>query len=87
MQTVSWNDFPITLRRVRQQNGLTQLKVADLLGYDRIHIWRLEHGRRRPSKAFLHAFVRVCPPKEADVRLWTAFERMLEYRLEDADLN
>ena len=51
---VGWTDFARFLQQVRRRRGLSQEKLAEVLGCDRTYIWRLEHSRNRPSRIFVH---------------------------------
>lgn len=44
-----WNLFRINLRALRRDRKLTQAKVADAIGVDRVTYARWETGERRPS--------------------------------------
>lgn len=80
MRPVTWQDFASLLRRSREQQGLSQSELGSLMGCHRIHIWRLEHGRRRPSKVFLKSLPHVCALQPQDEELLAAFEQLIEYR-------
>lgn len=41
--------FGKALRRLREEKGLTQEKLAELADVDRTYIYRLETGKRSPS--------------------------------------
>lgn len=53
-QQVTWEEFGRFILYVRRRRGLSQERLARSLGCDRTYIWRLEHGRNRPSNIFLH---------------------------------
>jgi transcriptional regulator with XRE-family HTH domain len=79
---VTWEDFGPFLRRLRVLHGLSQARLAQHLGCHRIHIYRLEHGSRHPSKVLLRA-LRHTPtltPTSADCERLGHFELLLEYR-------
>lgn len=56
-----WSMFSAFLRETRRRHGLTQESLAELLGCQRIHIWRLEHGKRRPSITLLRLLATTLP--------------------------
>ena len=43
-------DFGATLRRLREQRGLSQAGLAKLAGYDHSYVGRLEAGTRQPTR-------------------------------------
>lgn len=53
-QRIEWADFGHFLIEVRRRRGLSQERLAALLGCHRISVWRIEHGQRRASGLFLH---------------------------------
>jgi len=42
-------DFPVALRRLRQEKGMSQENLASIAGLHRTHISLLECGKRSPS--------------------------------------
>lgn len=48
---------PVTCRRVREQAGLTQNEVAELLGVERSTVTRYESGTRKPRGTVRLAYV------------------------------
>lgn len=52
-------DLGRTLAGWRQEAGLTQAALADALALDRVHLWRLEKGRRRTRASTLEEIARV----------------------------
>ena len=63
-RAVTWQDFGKFLQHVRRRRGISQERLALLLGCHRTHIWRLEHGKNRPSNVFLHCLKGACPLME-----------------------
>ncbi|WP_189170296.1 helix-turn-helix domain-containing protein [Pilimelia anulata] len=51
-EQVDWTAFGRLLRDLRRRRGLTQLQLADRLGYHHTQISRLESGRRQPGEDF-----------------------------------
>ena len=51
---VRWQDFPGFMQRMRRRRGLSQQRLAELLGCDRTYICKLEHAQNCPSAVFLH---------------------------------
>ena len=49
----SWKEFGPFLQHVRRR-GISQGALAQMLKCHRTYIWRLEHGRNRPSSIFLN---------------------------------
>lgn len=86
MSRVTWQDFGRCLQQARVRRGLSQEHLAELLGCHRIHIWRLEHAARRPSKRFLRSLHQACPVF-TDSRLQLAFEQMAEYRCDYVEVD
>lgn len=58
-RTVTWEEFGLFLRRLRRRRGLSQERLAALLGCHRITVWRMEKGDERPSVLFLRGIERV----------------------------
>ncbi len=77
--TATWRDFGPFLQRVRRRRGISQETLADSLGCHRTHIWRLEHGRNRPSRIFLHSLGLTCALTMEEVERLAAFEQLREY--------
>jgi transcriptional regulator with XRE-family HTH domain len=75
-QTVAWQDFGPFLRKLRQRRGISQENLALMLGCHRTYIWRLEHGRNRPSRIFLHNLKLTCHLAPAEITLFTLFEQL-----------
>src|SRR5271165_3878226 len=72
----SWQEFPHFLRRIRTRQGLSQEKLAAILGCGREHIWRLEHGQRVPSRQLLFLLARSCPLTETEKKSALDFARL-----------
>lgn len=83
---VNWGDFGRFLQRVRRRQGLSQERLAQLLGCHRTYLWRLEHGRNRPSSVFLHALRHSCDLAPHDADLLVAFMQLREYHLTELEL-
>ncbi len=83
MGRVTWMDFGRLLRQMRERAGLSQERLASLVGCDRTHIWRLEHGKRHPSRVLLRALARLMDPTPAERRMLVAFDQMLEHHDEE----
>jgi transcriptional regulator with XRE-family HTH domain len=74
-------DFGSFLRRIRTQQGLSQKQVAKKIGCGRIYIWRLEQGKRHPSRLFLHALgTSGLIRNTADQQFLKTLEQVIEYR-------
>ena len=69
--------FGAFLRRARKRQGFSQKRLAHRLGYGENHIYRLERGTRRPSRAFFHALLEACPPQADEDSMVLAFQQML----------
>jgi transcriptional regulator with XRE-family HTH domain len=82
LERVTWSDFGRFLLGMRRRQGLSQERFAQLLGCHRTYLWRLEHGRNRPSSLFLHALLHSCNRAPQDVHFLAIFIRMREYRLD-----
>ena len=83
---LSWKDFGGTMRRLRLHEHLSQDRLAEVLGYHRTYIWRLENGQRRPSRSFIHALAYTCQLTEEDKTTLSAFEQMIEYGCNDGEI-
>ncbi|SRR5579871_84390 len=73
-------DFRRWLQRTRRQQGLSQAKLAALMGCTANYIWRLEKGERHPSKEFLQLLRYKLPLTTADMPVLEAFLQMMQYR-------
>ena len=83
---VSWQMFGKVLLRVRRRQGLSQERLAQLLGCSRNYIWRLEQGRNRPSRMFLHHLKNTCTLTSQDLRILAGFIKLHEYRCDELEL-
>ncbi len=86
MTQITRKDFGPFLRRLRTRQGLSQEKLAEMMGCSRIHIWRLEQGERYPSRVFLRLLGSqglIC--NTADQQVLKAFEQVIEYRWDGND--
>jgi transcriptional regulator with XRE-family HTH domain len=83
---VSWQTFGEVLRRLRKRQGLSQERLAHLLGCDRTYIWRLEQGRNHPSRMFLHHLRNTCAVTAQDSRLLLGFMQLHEYHCDELEL-
>src|SRR5262245_1280013 len=54
LHDVGWAEFARFLQQMRRRRGLSQERLAQVLGCDRTYIWRLEHSRNHPSRIFMH---------------------------------
>jgi DNA-binding XRE family transcriptional regulator len=82
---ITWRDFGNLLQRIRSRQGLSQERLAHLLGCHRTYLWRLEHGRNRPSSIFLHALLLHCNPTTQDAHLLARFMQMRDYHLNELE--
>lgn len=85
---ITWDDFGPFLRRIRKNHCISQEHLARHLGCHRVHIYRLEHGSRHPSKVLLR-LLRHVPPLAltlADSQQLDLFELLLEYRCSALDV-
>lgn len=83
---VSWQTFGEVLRRLRKRQGLSRERLAKLLGCDRTYIWRLESGRSRPSRMFLHHLRNTCVVTDQDSRILLGFMQLHEYHCNELEL-
>ncbi len=81
---VTWLDFGIILHQARIAQDLSQEQLAERVGCHRTYIWKLEQGKSRPSKKFLHILTYECPALRGDLTLFATFALMAAYRLEDS---
>jgi transcriptional regulator with XRE-family HTH domain len=72
-----WSDFGEFLRATRLRQGLTQQSLAAVLGCQRIHIWRLEHGKRRPSITLLRLVAATLPVTSDEQAVLITYERLI----------
>ena len=77
--TVTWHDFGPFLQRLGRRRGLSQETLAERLGCHRTYIWRLEHGRNRPSRIFQHSLGLTCALTVEEAALLAAFEQLRAY--------
>lgn len=75
-QELTWQEFGSFLRKLRQRRGISQEKLAAMLGCHRTYIWRLEHGRNHPSNIFLHNLKLTCAMSLAEIDLFAQFEQL-----------
>lgn len=75
---VTWRDFGPFIRHVRESQGISQEQLGQRLGCGRIHVYRLEHGHRHPSKVLLHLLRQLYNFQSPDSELLDAFELLLE---------
>jgi transcriptional regulator with XRE-family HTH domain len=82
VRSLTWTEFGGFLARMRRSRGLSQERLAEQLGCHRTYIWRLEHGRNRPSSVFLHGLKATykLSPQECD--LLNGFEYLRLRRLD-----
>ncbi|SRR5579885_1942148 len=83
MEDATWNDFRGWLQGVRKRQGLSQEKLAELMGCTQNYIWRLEKGERCPSKEFLRLLGYELPLTVSERQRLTTFLHMAEYCRED----
>ena len=83
---VTWKDFGPTVRQMRTRLRLTQEEFAQLLGYDRIHISRLENNARHPSAVYLRVVALACPLTPVESSLLSAFAQMSKHHCDEWDL-
>ena len=83
---VSWQKFGEFMRRLRVRQGLSQERLAHLLGCDRTYIWRLEQGRNRPSRIFLYHLRNTCVVTPQDSRILLGFMQLHEYHCDELEL-
>jgi transcriptional regulator with XRE-family HTH domain len=87
MTQITRKDFGPFLRRLRTRQGLSQEKLAEIMGCNRIHIWRLEHGERHPSRVFLKSLSNLGLIRDAaDQQLLRALEQVIEYHWDGDDI-
>lgn len=71
---VTWQEFGPFLRRIRRRRGISQEALAQMLKCHRTYIWRLEHGRNRPSSIFLHNLRMTITLAPQEVEAFNEFE-------------
>ena len=81
--TITWHDFEAWLQQVRKRQGLSQERLAETMGYTRIHIWRLEHGDSHPSTRFLQLLQYKVALTPVEMKWRAIFEKMAAYHCED----
>lgn len=86
-QRITWQDFSLFLRTVRLKQGLSQERLAKLLGCDRTYIWRLENRNdRRPSRVFLRHLAGTCTLSRSEMAQLAGFESLRMYHCDDIDV-
>ncbi len=83
---VTWDDFAAYLRAIRASRNLSQRDLGAQLGCGQIHVWRLEHGQRHPSRALLLLLKRDFLLRPEDSVQFDAFRSMLVYQCDCVDL-
>jgi transcriptional regulator with XRE-family HTH domain len=86
MQRVTWQDFAGCLQEIRRRSHLSQERLASELRCSRNYIWRLEKSERRPSKVLLQLIREKYISTPYEIRLFQAFNEMVEYRCDSFDL-
>lgn len=79
---MNWSEFGAALRSIRLRLGLTQQSLACALGCQRIHIWRLEHGKRRPSITLLRLIAATLPLTSDERVVLGGYERLIRTQRE-----
>lgn len=77
-QRVSWDDFGPFLVSQRRRRGLSQDRLAAVLGCHRTTIWRVEKGKERPTLLFLRGIERVGTLAERELELLSMFCQLHE---------
>ncbi len=77
MDETTWQNFGVFLQQVRRRRGVSQERLAELMDYRRIHIWRLEHGERHPSKQFLRLLAETITLTPAEAQQLAAFRQII----------
>lgn len=85
-RVVTWQDFADYLRAIRESRRLSQRGLAEQIGCTALHIWKLEHGQRHPSKMMLVLLRRNFLLRSEDALVFTAFEKMVEYRCDVVEM-
>jgi transcriptional regulator with XRE-family HTH domain len=86
--TITWKHFGPWLRRVRTRQGLSQERLAHLLDYDRIYLWRLEKGERlHPSRKFLTQLRRTLTLAPTDARILDQFIQMADSHCDHTEVD
>ena len=80
MKTLRWQHFGEFLRHIRTNQGISQQVLAHKLGCSRIHLWRLEHDLRHPSRMFLQALDMEAFLDAPETSLLGSFKKMDEYK-------
>lgn len=58
---IKMTDYKVIFQRERKKKGLSQYKLAQLVGITQTSIWEIENGRKKPS---LDVFFRLCEALE-----------------------
>jgi transcriptional regulator with XRE-family HTH domain len=53
------NDFPQLLKVLRESQGLSQSRLADMGDFDHSYVSRLESGQRLPTRATVHTLAKA----------------------------
>lgn len=75
---ITWEDFGPWLGRLRRRRGLSQERLAALLGCHRITVWRMEKGEERPGILLLRGIERVAGLAEHEAVRLAAFIELRE---------
>ena len=73
---LTWKDFGPWLGVLRRRRGHSQQRLAEMLGCDRVTVWRIETGKTRPSRLFLHNLLQTYPLTPDETEHLTAFAQL-----------
>ena len=78
MQPVNRNHFQQWLKALRGRHGLSQEQLAHRMRCSANYIWRLEHGKRYPSKEWLQLLGHVLQLEGEDESTLELFIQMTD---------
>lgn len=79
---ITWADFGSFLSQLRRRRGLSQERLAALLGFHCITIWRVEQGKERPTIHLLRGIERMADLTRHEMHWLAAFIELRETHAE-----
>ncbi len=71
---------------MRRRRGISQETLAASLGCHRTYIWRLEHGRNRPSRILLHSLESSYALIAEEAATLAIFKQLHAYQMDEMAL-
>jgi len=71
--------FPMLLKKIRKESGITQQELADSLGLSKVLIGKLESGMKEPSKKFINLLAAKLEVHPATLMPFLAIEENINF--------